>query len=152
MTCAGLKGRCFLELKSVLLEVGYIKKWPKFAYLKSKVLHLKFRVMWDGVYNDHLSKFFLSNKPDNNLWYFTNFSYHFIWFFLAHLVYQPKSLIQSCFVHHCWCWHCHHWCWHHLCIPPWHRVRHRNFIFDIHMHVYPPFMHIKYLMILTCSF
>ena len=44
MTCAGLKGRCFLELKSVLLEVGYIKKWPKFAYLESKVPHLKFRV------------------------------------------------------------------------------------------------------------
>ena len=29
--------------------------------------------------------------------------------FLAHLVYQPKSLIQSCFVHR-------HWC--HLCTPP----------------------------------
>ena len=33
MTCAGLKGRCFLELKSVLLKVGYIEKWPKFASL-----------------------------------------------------------------------------------------------------------------------
>ena len=50
MTCAGLKGRCFLELKSVLLEVGYIEKWPKFAYLESKVPHLKFRVIWDWVY------------------------------------------------------------------------------------------------------
>ena len=47
---AGLKGRCFLKVKSVLLEVGYIEKWPKFAYLKSKVLHLKFRVMRDRVY------------------------------------------------------------------------------------------------------
>ena len=47
---AGVKGRCFLELKSVLLEVGYIKKWPKFAYLELKVPHLKFRVMWDRVY------------------------------------------------------------------------------------------------------
>ena len=28
MTRAGLEGRCFLKLKSVLLEVGYIKKWP----------------------------------------------------------------------------------------------------------------------------
>ena len=50
MTCAGLKGRCFFELKSILLEVGYIKKWPKFAYLESKVPHLKFQVMWDRVY------------------------------------------------------------------------------------------------------
>ena len=37
-------------------------------------------------------------------------------------------------------------------ISPWHRVRHRNFIFDIHMHICPPYMHIKYLVILTCSF
>ena len=50
MTRAGLKGRCYLELKSVLLEVGYIEKWPKFAYLESKVPHLKFRVMRDRVY------------------------------------------------------------------------------------------------------
>ena len=50
MTCAGLKGRCFLELKSVLLKVSYIKKWLKFAYLESKVPHLKFRVMRDRVY------------------------------------------------------------------------------------------------------
>ena len=50
MTCAGLKGRCFLKLKSVLLEVGYIEKWPKFAYLELKVPHLKFRVMRDRVY------------------------------------------------------------------------------------------------------
>ena len=51
VTRAGLKGRCFLKLKSVLLEVGYIEKWPKFANLKSKVPHLKFRVMWDRVYH-----------------------------------------------------------------------------------------------------
>ena len=72
--------------------------------------------------------------------------------FLAHLVYQPKSLIQSCFVHHCR-WHCpalvsvssvH--------ISPWHMVRHRNLILGTHMHICPPCMHIKYLMILTCSF
>ena len=50
MTHAGLKGRCFLELKSVLLEVGYIEKWLKFAYLELKVPHLKFRVMRDRVY------------------------------------------------------------------------------------------------------
>ena len=36
--------------------------------------------------------------------------------FLAHLVYQPKSLTQSCIVsHHRWC-RCRHW--HHLCTPP----------------------------------
>ena len=50
MTHAGFKGRCFVELKSALLEVGYIEKWPKFAYLESKVPHLKFRVMRDRVY------------------------------------------------------------------------------------------------------
>ena len=50
MTQAGLKGRCYLELNSVLLEVGYIEKWPKFTYLDSKVPHLKFRVMRDRVY------------------------------------------------------------------------------------------------------
>ena len=41
VTCTGLKGKCFLELKSVLLEVSYIEKWPKFAYLEPKVPHLK---------------------------------------------------------------------------------------------------------------
>ena len=44
------EGKVFSQTKSVLLEVGYIEKWPKFAYLKSKVLHLKFRVMRDRVY------------------------------------------------------------------------------------------------------
>ena len=49
VTRAGLKGRCYLKLKSVFLEVGYIEKWPKFAYLESKFPHLKFRVMRDRV-------------------------------------------------------------------------------------------------------
>ena len=78
-----------------------------------------------------------------------------IMLFLAHLVYQPKSPVQSCFVRH-HRWHCpllalvlallsvH--------TSPCHRVRHRNFIFDIHMHMCPPYMHIRYLVILTCSF
>ena len=35
---------------------------------------------------------------------------------------------------------------------PCHRVRHRNFIFGTHMHICPPYMHIKYLVILTYSF
>ena len=35
---------------------------------------------------------------------------------------------------------------------PWHMVRHRNFIFGIHMHICPPHVQIKYLVILTCSF
>ena len=35
---------------------------------------------------------------------------------------------------------------------PWHRVRHRNFTFGTHVHICPPYMHIKYLVILMCSF
>ena len=35
---------------------------------------------------------------------------------------------------------------------PWYRVRHKNFIFGTNMHICPPYMHIKYLVILTCSF
>ena len=35
---------------------------------------------------------------------------------------------------------------------PWHRVRKRNFIFGIHMPICSPYTHIKYLVILTCSF
>ena len=46
--------------------------------------------------------------------------------FLAHLVYQPKSLIQSCFVHRASVTVSVH-------TSPCHRVRHRNFIFSIHM-------------------
>ena len=33
---------------------------------------------------------------------------------------------------------------------PCHRARHRNFIFGVQIHIYPPHMHIKYLVILTC--
>ena len=35
---------------------------------------------------------------------------------------------------------------------PCHRVRHRDFIFSIHMYTCPPYMHIKYFVILICSF
>ena len=35
---------------------------------------------------------------------------------------------------------------------PWDMVTHRNFILGTHVHICPPYMHIKYLMILTCSF
>ena len=75
--------------------------------------------------------------------------------FLAHLVYRPKSLIQSCFVHR------RHWCRPASALAvalssvhtsPWYMGRHRNFILGTHMHICPPYMHIKYLMILTCSF
>ena len=62
MTHAGLKGRCFLELKSVLLEVSYIEKWPKFAYFESKVPHLKFQVMRDRVYITFLKYLFGHNN------------------------------------------------------------------------------------------
>ena len=35
---------------------------------------------------------------------------------------------------------------------PCHRVRHSNFIFGTHVHIYNPCMTLKYLLILTCSF
>ena len=35
---------------------------------------------------------------------------------------------------------------------PSHRVKHTNFIFDIHMHLCLQHMHIMYLVILTCNF
>ena len=70
--------------------------------------------------------------------------------FLAHLVYQPKRLMQSCFV---------------CCVSllalvlvltvqtsPIHRIIHRSFIFGTHVHLCPSYMYIKYLVILTCSF
>ena len=63
--------------------------------------------------------------------------------FLAHLVYQPKSLMQSCFVRRASSasFSVH--------TSPSHRFKHRNFIFGIHVHICPPNMHIKYLVILT---
>ena len=36
--------------------------------------------------------------------------------------------------------------------PPSHRIQDRNFIFSMNMHMCPQYMHIKYLVILTCSF
>ena len=36
--------------------------------------------------------------------------------------------------------------------PPCHRIQDRNFIFSMNMHMCPQYMHIKYLVILTCSF
>ena len=36
--------------------------------------------------------------------------------------------------------------------PPSHRIQDRNFIFNMNMHMCPQYMHIKYLVILTCSF
>ena len=63
--------------------------------------------------------------------------------FLAHLVFQPKSLIQSCFVHH-HRWHCSASASASVHTSPWHMVRHRNFILGTHMHTCPPCMHIKY--------
>ena len=36
--------------------------------------------------------------------------------------------------------------------PPSHIVRHRNLIFGVNMYTCPEYMHIKYLVILTCSF
>ena len=47
------------------------------------------------------------------------------------------------------------WChWHASSVhtSPSHKVRHRNFIFGTHIHICPPYMHIKYLVILACIF
>ena len=54
-----------------------------------------------------------------------------LWF-LAHLVYQPKSLLQSCFVR---CWHCPALVSSVLSLhtSPWYMARHRNFILGAHM-------------------
>ena len=71
--------------------------------------------------------------------------------FLTHLVYQPKSLIQSCFIH---------------CSlssslasllsssvhTPSDIVRYRAFIFSMNIYMCPWYMHMKYLVILTYSF
>ena len=64
--------------------------------------------------------------------------------FLAHLVYQPKNLTQSCFVRRASSLASF--------VHTSHRIKHTNFIFRTHLYLCPPHMHIKYLVILTCSF
>ena len=66
-------------------------------------------------------------------------------YFLAHLVYQQKEpyTIMLCPLS--------------LALPsvhtsPQYKVRHRNFIFGIHMYIFPTHMHVKHLVILTCNF
>ena len=51
-------------------------------------------------------------------------------------------------------WNAHHrWCRRSsVHTSPWHRVRHRNFIFIIHMYLCLPYIHINYLVIVTCIF
>ena len=68
--------------------------------------------------------------------------------FLVHLVFYQMSLCNHdlSVVHSC-----------HLASasvhrPPSHRIQDRNFIFSMNMHMCPQYMHIKYLVILTCSF
>ena len=60
--------------------------------------------------------------------------------FFAHLVYQA---VQSCCVHR------RRW---RRCTPLLATGLNRNFIFGTHTHLCPSHMHIKYLVILTCSF
>ena len=69
-----------------------------------------------------------------------------VWGFLAHLVFYQTSLCNHdlSIVHSC-----------HLAVasvhsPPSHRIQDRNFIFSMNMHMCPQYMHIKYLVILTC--
>ena len=65
--------------------------------------------------------------------------------FLAHLFYQPQGLIQSCFVCHA-----------SLLLAsfvhtfPSHRFKEASYL--VHICTYDPHVHIKYLVILTCSF
>ena len=61
--------------------------------------------------------------------------------FLAHLVYQPKSLIQSCFVRcHCWCHPASVLASVHT--SPWHIVRHRKFhTWYTYAHMSPIYAH-----------
>ena len=65
-------------------------------------------------------------------------------------------IIQSCYVSRRWHRHRHHPASASVLASvhtsPWYRVIHRNFIFGIPMHMCPPYMHIKYLVILMCSF
>ena len=70
---------------------------------------------------------------------------------LAHLVYQPKSLIQSCLVHRAsslasslLASSVH--------TSPSHRFKYRSFLFGTDMHLCSPHILIKYLVILACSF
>ena len=72
--------------------------------------------------------------------------------FLAHLVYQPKSLIQSCFVHRASSLSLASSLALSVHTSPSHGVRRANFIFGTHMHLCSSYVHIKYLVILACSF
>ena len=69
-------------------------------------------------------------------------------YFLAHLVFYQTSLCNHdlSVVHSC------HPASASVHSPPSHRIQDRNFIFSMNMHMCPQYMHIKYLVILTCSF
>ena len=72
--------------------------------------------------------------------------------FLAHLVYQPKSLIQSCFVRR----RRRHWYHRCLCTPPLATGLDIETSYLVYICTYAPhspkYIHIKYLVILRCSF
>ena len=75
--------------------------------------------------------------------------------FLAHLVYQPRNLIQSCFVRRAsFCvvilGHCPRR--RHLCTPLLATELDIETSCDMNMPICPWYMDIKYLVILTCSF
>ena len=67
------------------------RTWIKIYVILDK--SLKINTNFCEVLMQEISEFFL--------WHFITF--HLLFGFLAHLVYQPKSLIQSCFVRHCHC-------------------------------------------------
>ena len=65
--------------------------------------------------------------------------------FLAHLVYQPKSLIESCFSHRALALVSVH-------TSPGTGLDIETSYFGPHVHICLPYMHIKHLVILTYSF
>ena len=76
--------------------------------------------------------------------YFLESTFWLIWFINQRALYNHELYI----VHR-------HWCRPTLAsassvhTSPWHMVRHRNFVFGLHVHICPLYMHNKYLMILT---
>ena len=91
-----------------------------------------------------LSCVFLADYMPNELWsIWTYILFWLVWFINQRALYNhalsiighhPASVLSS--VHS----------------STWHRVIHRYFIFGTHMHICPPYMHIKYLVILTQVF
>ena len=111
-----------------------------FASLETKLRHFRYKIQVKYLStNQSRSKWDKDMSPNCTFW--------LIWFINQRALYNHDLSVVRC-------------CWRRPALAssssvhtsPWHMVRHRNFIFGIHMHRCPPNMNIKYLMILTCSF